>query len=180
MQSSTDTVTSSDEILTGRVKWFNNKTGYGFITVTDGSRTGTDVFAHHSSIVVGSQQYKYLVQGEYVEFTLSKTSGGAHEFQATNICGIKSGQLMCETRNEVRNSRTTHNSLNVSETNLDLPLQQESNKKPVRSRKVSPTQPTRSRGEGPRDGDKKGWTVVGKGDKTDTKPKGRVARHASE
>ena len=36
------------ESLIGRVKWFNNKAGYGFITVTDGSRSGTDVFVHHS------------------------------------------------------------------------------------------------------------------------------------
>jgi cold shock CspA family protein len=51
---------------TGRVKWFNNKAGYGFITVTDGEKNGTDVFVHHTSVVVGSPQYTYLVQGEYL------------------------------------------------------------------------------------------------------------------
>ena len=61
---------SSSDRLTGRVKWFNNKAGYGFITVTDGSRSGSDIFVHHSVIGVASQQYKYLVQGEYVEFDL--------------------------------------------------------------------------------------------------------------
>ena len=34
--------------ITGRVKWFNNKAGYGFITITDGDRVGTDVFVHHT------------------------------------------------------------------------------------------------------------------------------------
>jgi cold shock CspA family protein len=54
---------SSVEKFTGRVKWFNNKAGYGFITVTDGPKSGSDVFVHHSSIKVVSEQYKYLVQG---------------------------------------------------------------------------------------------------------------------
>jgi cold shock CspA family protein len=39
---------------TGRVKWFNSKAGYGFITVTDGPKSGTDVFVHHSAIKVES------------------------------------------------------------------------------------------------------------------------------
>jgi cold shock CspA family protein len=40
----------STDRFTGRVKWFNNKAGYGFITVTDGPKSGSDVFVHHSSI----------------------------------------------------------------------------------------------------------------------------------
>ena len=93
---------SSVEKFTGRVKWFNNKAGYGFITVTDGPKSGSDVFVHHSSIKVVSEQYKYLVQGEYVEFTLSTVAGDKHECQATDVSGIKGGKLMCETRNETR------------------------------------------------------------------------------
>ena len=100
----------SSELFTGRVKWFNNKAGYGFITVTDGSRAGTDVFAHHTAISVANQQYKYLVQGEYVEFRMSSTQSGKHEFQAANISGIKSGQLMCETRRDLNELRTSYNS----------------------------------------------------------------------
>ena len=56
---STPSVSSSSERLTGRVKWFNNKSGYGFITVTDGNKLGSDVFVHHSSIKVDSEQYKF-------------------------------------------------------------------------------------------------------------------------
>ena len=93
---------SSVEKFTGRVKWFNNKAGYGFITVTDGPKSGSDVFVHHSSIKVVSEQYKYLVQGEYVEFSLSTVAGDKHECQATEVSGIKGGKLMCETRNESR------------------------------------------------------------------------------
>ena len=53
--------TTSPERFTGRVKWFNNKAGYGFVTVTDGPKAGSDIFIHHSSIKVDSEQYKYLV-----------------------------------------------------------------------------------------------------------------------
>jgi len=102
---------SSSEKFTGRVKWFNNKAGYGFVTVTDGSKSGSDVFIHHSAIKVDAEQYKYLVQGEYVEFTLSTVEGGKHEFQAAEVCGIKGGKLMCETRNELKSIRTTYKSV---------------------------------------------------------------------
>ena len=102
---------SSSEKFTGRVKWFNNKAGYGFVTVTDGSKSGSDVFIHHSAIKVDAEQYKYLVQGEYVEFTLSTVEGGKHEFQAAEVCGIKGGKLMCETRNELKSARTTYKSV---------------------------------------------------------------------
>jgi cold shock CspA family protein len=96
------------ERFMGRVKWFNNKAGYGFITVTDGSKSGTDVFVHHSAIKVDSEQYKYLVQGEYIEFSLSDTTTDTHQFQADEVSGIKGGKLMCETRRDSRSSRTQY------------------------------------------------------------------------
>ena len=46
----------STDIFTGRVKWFNNKAGYGFITITDGDRSGSDIFVHHSAIMINNQQ----------------------------------------------------------------------------------------------------------------------------
>jgi CspA family cold shock protein len=98
----------STEIFTGRVKWFNNKAGYGFITATDGPNSGTDIFVHHSSVNVETQQYKYLVLGEYVEFALSSVSTGAHHFQAANVSGIKGGKLMCETRHELQAARSSY------------------------------------------------------------------------
>ena len=94
--------------FTGRVKWFNNKTGYGFITVTSkdsGEFLNVDVFVHHSAVVVSGQQYKYLVQGEYVEFKLSEMNSGQHKYQVLNVSGIDGGKLMCETRNENQETR---------------------------------------------------------------------------
>jgi cold shock CspA family protein len=58
-------------VTSGRVKWFNNKAGYGFITVNDcETNEERDMFVHHSEIKVDQTQYKYLVQGEYVEFVI--------------------------------------------------------------------------------------------------------------
>jgi CspA family cold shock protein len=107
----TSTGTTSAVKLTGRVKWFNNKAGYGFVTITDTERAGSDIFVHHSSIGVSSQQYKYLVQGEYVEFNLVKTENEKHEYQAADVSGIKGGKLMCETRREFKIARSTYKSV---------------------------------------------------------------------
>jgi cold shock CspA family protein len=84
--------------LLGRVKWFNNKAGYGFVTVCEGDYKDKDIFSHFSSIMVTKSQYKYLVQGEYVQFDLVKSSEQGHEFKALNITGVRRGELMCETR----------------------------------------------------------------------------------
>ena len=99
--------------LMGRVKWFNNKTGFGFISAlgdSEGIKEGSDVFVHHSAIKVAQEQYRYLVQGEYVEFVLSKltasdasdATASKHQFQAADVSGVKGGKLICETRWESR------------------------------------------------------------------------------
>ena len=105
-----DTTTTTR--LTGRVKWFNNKTGFGFITAltdSEGVKEGSDVFVHHSAVKVSQEQYRYLVQGEYVEFVLSKlvnaeAAASKHEFQAVDVSGVKGGKLICETRWESRST----------------------------------------------------------------------------
>ena len=87
-------------IHTGKVKWFNNKSGYGFITFIDKSEhDGKDVFAHHSSLKIKNELYKFLVEGEYVHFEIEPIENKNHEFQAINITGINGHELMCEVRN---------------------------------------------------------------------------------
>lgn len=157
--SSTDNVTS--ERVTGRVKWFNNKAGYGFITVTDGVRAGTDMFIHHTAINVENQQYKYLVQGEYVSFDVVHTSTGNHEWQASNVSGVNNGKLMCETRHEYKISRTTFRTDDVQ----DAPRPTRVPRERDASSTKRPYAP-RSRGEGPREGQREGggareWTLTG-------------------
>lgn len=90
---------------TGRVKWFNKTGGFGFVTVVGGERDGTDVFVHHTNVTVSEQQFRYLVQGEYVTFTFGTVEGDSHEFQAVNVRGVAGGALMCETQREVRAAR---------------------------------------------------------------------------
>lgn len=100
---------SENKSLLGCVKWFNNKVGYGFITLSDGSLE-QDIFVHHSALNTSDEQYKYLVQGEYVSFELVKSSDpdSKHEFFAGNVSGVNGGKLMCETRNFTKPNATTY------------------------------------------------------------------------
>ena len=99
--------TTGTDLAHGRVKWFNNKAGYGFVTLTSGEQTDEDVFVHHSAIDVAQEQYRYLIQGEYVEFKLCNVSDNTHKWQAGSVKGINNGKLMCETRHETREVRST-------------------------------------------------------------------------
>jgi CspA family cold shock protein len=60
----------------GKVKWFNNQKGYGFITRDDGK----DVFVHYSAIT--GDGYKTLNEGQDVEFDVTQGPKGE---QATNV-----------------------------------------------------------------------------------------------
>lgn len=62
--------------MTGTVKWFNAKKGFGFITGEDGK----DVFAHFSQI--NSEGYKSLEEGQKVSYDVAE---GAKGPQAENI-----------------------------------------------------------------------------------------------
>ena len=87
----------SSDRLTGSVKWFNNKTGYGFISFNN-----EDIFVHHQQLTVAQNQYKYLVQGEYVEFEIKTLTEGRHKTMATDVTGVNRGPLLCETRQKMR------------------------------------------------------------------------------
>jgi cold shock CspA family protein len=93
----------------GRVKWFNNKSGFGFITVHDPSReVPYDLFVHHSAIRVSDEQFRYIIQGEYVEFHVEEVTDKAHKYHAIDVTGMFEGRLMCETKHEFRQHKTEY------------------------------------------------------------------------
>jgi CspA family cold shock protein len=63
----------------GKVKWFSNQKGYGFITCDDGK----DVFVHYSAI--SGDGYKSLAEGDEVEFEVTQGPKGD---QATNVSKV--------------------------------------------------------------------------------------------
>ena len=166
----------SSERLTGRVKWFNNKTGYGFITISDELRTIGDIFVHHSAINIIEQQYKYLVQGEYVSFVLSHTGSAQHAIQAVDVSGINNGKLMCETRNEYRNAKTAYMSANPSRQTDDVAGYVNAPRQSSTPRRTDSRAPytnvqrggARTRGAGPREGGNTEWKLA---DKSSERPR---------
>lgn len=60
----------------GRVKWFNERKGYGFIE----QENGPDVFVHYSAIK--GEGYRTLSEGEEVEFEITQGKKG---LQASNV-----------------------------------------------------------------------------------------------
>ena len=67
------------EMPQGKVKWFNNAKGYGFIVQDE----GPEVFVHYSAIQ--GDGYKALAEGEEVSFEISDSDKGP---QATNVLKI--------------------------------------------------------------------------------------------
>lgn len=65
--------------VTGKVKFFNEKKGFGFIE----QESGPDVFVHFSAIQ--SDGFKTLAEGQQVEFTVSQGQKGP---QAENVVSV--------------------------------------------------------------------------------------------
>jgi len=82
------------------VKWFNAKAGFGFVTLLGEGVGGVEVFVHHSGLRVGREQFRYLVEGEYVELEVREVEGAEGRYQVSEVRGIGGGKLMCETRSE--------------------------------------------------------------------------------
>jgi CspA family cold shock protein len=63
-------------MATGKVKWFNDAKGFGFIVRED----GPDLFVHHTAIV--AEGFRSLAEGQQVEFDVTE---GPKGLQATNV-----------------------------------------------------------------------------------------------
>jgi len=66
-----------EPMVTGKVKWFSDQKGYGFITPDDGSK---DVFVHHTAIQ--GEGFKTLKENQAVEF---KVEDGPKGPQAADV-----------------------------------------------------------------------------------------------
>lgn len=66
--------------MKGKVKWFNNEKGYGFIE----SENLADIFVHYS--VIQKEGYKTLSEGDMVNFRLIETAKG---LQAQDVCPLQ-------------------------------------------------------------------------------------------
>ena len=62
---------------TGKVKWFNQEKGYGFITDDEDWK---DVFVHYTAI--NAEGFRTLEEGQIVEFTINQSDRGP---QAQNV-----------------------------------------------------------------------------------------------
>ena len=67
------------DTLKGRVKWFNDAKGFGFIE----HNTGKDVFVHYS--VIQSEGFKTLKDGEEVEYELKEGPKGLHALKVVRV-----------------------------------------------------------------------------------------------
>ena len=70
--------------MKGKVKWFSDQKGYGFIAKDDGSG---DVFVHFSAIT--GEGYKSLAEGEAVEFEVTDSDKGP---KAANVVKVAQGK----------------------------------------------------------------------------------------
>ena len=71
--------------MSGKVKWFNNEKGYGFIDHT----SGEDIFVHYSAIK--QEGYKTLSEGQLVNFELIETPKG---LQAINVVASDENKVL--------------------------------------------------------------------------------------
>jgi cold shock CspA family protein len=111
MRSEESIFVPDDTFYVGRVKWFN-KNGYGFIEMMDTTET-KDIFVHHSAIQTTVSQFRYLVEGEYVRFKLGK-GNGKYTVSSSDVTGPNGGKLMCETRYEKSQKRSSTSETEVN------------------------------------------------------------------
>lgn len=70
--------------MQGRVLWFNNAKGYGFLKPDSGDK---DVFVHYSAIQ--SNGYKQLTEGDQVEFDVEEGKKGLQAANVQVIAAVK-------------------------------------------------------------------------------------------
>jgi CspA family cold shock protein len=102
--------TESVERESGQVKWFNTKTGFGFITASTNNdeEMSEDIFVHHTAIDAGDT-YRYLTEGELITFERRKARSNNHTYEAANVRAPDGGVLNCLKPRQPRQSRQQRN-----------------------------------------------------------------------
>ena len=115
MNTTTTTTTSRN---VGFVKWFNKKSGYGFIKLLQAdqplpsddddessSDDKSDIFVHYTNIRPttmtssdAAAAHRYLMKGEYIEFVLTKSENPKYMYFAADVTGLFEGHIMCDMR----------------------------------------------------------------------------------
>lgn len=107
------------ERFNGVVKWFNDRRGYGFVTViTPGPHLNEDIFVHQTHIRPLKSNYRTLVQGEYVSFSMGDADAAynedgdvvsSHTHQAIFVTGIEGRELLCDHSFRTNSRRSGNN-----------------------------------------------------------------------
>lgn len=111
MTSTTETTEATSERQLGICKWFDKMKGFGFVQGLDDKR---DFFAHHTQInrspdtskAFDENVFRYLVAGEYVEFTINEqepdedddAQNDSKRVMAACVTGLRGGPLMFQTQ----------------------------------------------------------------------------------
>lgn len=66
-------------MATGKVKWFNDAKGFGFVTAED----GTDAFVHYGDIM--GDGFKSLAEGDNVEFEMTQGPKGPKAIKVRKV-----------------------------------------------------------------------------------------------
>ena len=70
-------------MATGKVKWFNDQKGYGFIS----SEQGKDIFVHHS--VIEGEGFKTLQESESVEYDAEESPKGLKAIKVRRLVAAR-------------------------------------------------------------------------------------------
>jgi cold shock CspA family protein len=95
----------------GKVKFFDHKKGYGFIEVInpESKHIGTEHFLHYSEIKCDSN-FKKVIPGEIVSFTVAPKEDEEGKTVCKNVCGLYGSKLLIDSEQYTYRIRSKNNS----------------------------------------------------------------------